>query len=139
MTKSTSHKPAFHDPVGPAPETKSVRFHWLLFGAFAAPLAWLGHMMLAYGVSAYVCYPADHPVMLTRTGPLFAALLLFDAVALGLCAAGGLVSWRAWQMMRRGAGPGRFLALAGVMSSLWFAAAILFNVLASLAVPSCQG
>jgi hypothetical protein len=127
----------FHDDVGPAPETRAPRFHWLLFGVFAAPLAWLGHMMLAYGVSATACYPADHPVMLTQTRPLFAALLLFDALALGLSMAGGLVSWRAWRQMRRGEGPGRFLALAGIMLSLWFLAAILFNVLASLAVPSC--
>jgi hypothetical protein len=130
---------AFHDPVGPAPEARSVRFHWLLFGAFAAPLAWLGHMMLGYGVTAYVCYPADHPVMRTATGPLFAALLLFDALALAACIASGLVSWRAWQTMRTGQGRNRFLALAGGMSSLWFAAAVLFNIIASLVVPSCQG
>ena len=128
---------AFHDPTGPAPETRSPRFHWLLFGAFAAPLAWLGHTMLAYGVTAYACYPADHPVGLSGTGLLFLALLLFDALALGLCMAGGAVAWRAWEMMRGGAGRNRFLALAGVMSSLWFAAAILFNIVASLMVPIC--
>jgi hypothetical protein len=130
---------AFHDSIGPAPETRSPRFHWLLFGVFAAPLAWLGQMILAYGVTATVCYPADHPVRLAATGPLFADLLLVDALALGLCVAGGVVSWRAWVMMRRGAGRNRFLALAGVMSSLWFTAAVLFNIVASLVVPSCQG
>ena len=127
------------DAVGPAPETRSPRFLWQLFGVFAAPLAWLGHMMLSFGVSASVCYPAHHPLMLTPTGPLFKALLLFDALALGICIAGGLVSWRAWRKMRAGPGRNRFLAQAGLMSSLCFAAAILFNVLASLVVPSCQG
>ena len=128
---------AFHDAVGPAPETHSPRFHWLLFGVFAAPLAWLGQMMLAYGVTAYVCYPADHPVRLAATGPLFMALLVFDALALGLCIAGGLVAWRAWQGLKAKDVRNRFLALAGVMSSLWFAAAVLFNIVASLVVPSC--
>jgi MFS family permease len=125
------------DTAGPAPETREPRFLWLLFGCCAAPLFWLGQMMLAYGVSAYVCYPADHPVMLAKTEPLFAALLLFDALAMGLCLAGGLVSWRALQ--GRNVARNRFLALAGLMSSLWFAAAVLFNIVASLMVPSCQG
>ena len=127
----------FRDAIGPAPEARSPRFHWLLFGASAPPLAWLGHMMLGYGVTAYVCYPADHPVMRAATGPLFAALLLFDALALGACIAGGLVSWRAWQKMRTGQSRNHFLALAGLMSSLCFAAAILFNIIASVVVPLC--
>lgn len=129
--------PAFHDAVGPAPETRSPRFLWLLFGASAAPLAWLGQMMLAYAITAKACYPADHPVTPGTAAPLFVVLMLFDVVALAACASGGLVSWRAWRQGRRGSGHGRFLALWGLMSSLWFAAAILFNVVASLMVPPC--
>jgi hypothetical protein len=129
--------PAFHDAVGPAPETRSPRFLWLLFGASAAPLAWLGHMMVAYAITATACYPADHPVMPGTTASLFVALMFFDAMALAACAAGGFVSWRAWRQGQAGGGHGRFLALWGLMSSLWFAAAILFNVVASLMVPIC--
>jgi hypothetical protein len=129
---------AFHDAIGPAPEMRSPRFHWLLFGAFAAPLAWLGHTILAYGVTAYVCYPADHPVRLTQSDALFAALLLSDVLALGFCIVGGLVAWRAWQGLRAlKTERNRFLALAGIMSSLWFAVGILFNIVASLLVPIC--
>ena len=129
----------FHDATGPAPETREPRFLLLLFGAAAAPLAWLGHMMLSYGLTAKLCYPADHPVMLAQTGWLFGALMLFDLVAVVLCGTGGIVSWRAWRRMRAGAGRNRFLALWGLMSGLWFAAAILFNVVASLMVPLCRG
>jgi hypothetical protein len=129
--------PAFHDAVGPAPETRSPRFLWLLFGASAAPLAWLGQMMLAYAITAKACYPADHPVTPGTTAPLFVVLMLFDVVALAACAAGGLVSWRVWRQGRTSSGHGRFLALWGLMSSLWFAVAILFNVVASLMVPPC--
>jgi hypothetical protein len=65
-------------------------------------------------------------------------LLASDAIALVACASGAFVSWRLW---RRGAGKGRdrFLALWGVMSSLGFFGAILFNVFASILVPPCQG
>ncbi len=125
------------DPSGPAPETRSTPFLWLMFGASAAPLSWLGHTMLGYGVTAYICYPGDHPVNLTAPGPLLAAIIAFDVIALAGCAAGGFVSWR---LSRRREGPrNRFLALWGVMSSVWFFAAILFNVIASVTVPPCAG
>jgi hypothetical protein len=125
------------DPVGPAPETRSTRFLWLVFGASAAPLLWLGHTMLGYGVTAFICYPGDHPVGLAAPGPLLAALIVFDMIALAGCAVGGFVSWR---LSRRTEGPrNRFLALWGMLSSLWFFIAILFNVIASVSVPLCQG
>ena len=127
------------DPVGPAPETREPRFLWLLFGCTAAPLFWLGQMMLGYGVTAYVCYPGDHPIGLMSAGPLSGILLLMDAVALVACAAGAAVSWRAWRRSGPGGGRNRFLALWGLMSSLWFFAAILFNAFASIMVPICRG
>jgi hypothetical protein len=133
------------DPVGAAPETRSVKFLTLLFATSAAPIVWLGQVMLGYGVSAYACYPGDHPQDLAATGPLFAALMAFDALALIGCAAGGAVSWRAWRRARQdkaavlhtSEGRIRFLALWGIMSNLWFFAAILFNVIASVTVPPC--
>ena len=123
------------DPAGPAPETREPRFWWLMFGACGAPIAWLGQMMLAYGITAYVCYPGDHPVGLASTGPLFSGLIAFDIIALATCFAGGWVSWSHWRRVR--SGRNRFLALWGLMSSLWFFAAILFNAIASVAVPPC--
>jgi hypothetical protein len=125
------------DRTGPAPETREPRFFWLVFGASAGPIFWLGQLMLGYGVSAYVCYPGDHPVSLASTGPLFAALLIVDVVALAGCMVGAFVSWRAWRRVRPGEGRNDFLALWGVMSSLWFFAAILFSVVASVMVPPC--
>ncbi len=131
--------PVIRDPTGPAPETRSVHFLWLLFGVGAAPLFWAGQVMLAYGVSAYVCYPADHPVALADAGGLRLVLLLFDGIALAGCGAGALVSWRLWPRLKHGSGRNRFLALWGVLSSLGFLVAILFNIIASLMVPPCQG
>jgi len=126
------------DPVGPAPEARQPRFLWLLFGCVAPPLAWLGQVMLAYGVTAYVCYPADHPVSVSTSG-LFVLLIAFDLASLAFSLAGAWVSWRIWTRVRGGEGRNRFLALWGLMSSLWFFVAILFNVIASLVVPPCPG
>jgi hypothetical protein len=123
------------DPIGPAPEVR-LRFFWLLLGIAAAPLAWLGQVMLGYGLTTGACYPGDHPLYPRETGALLAALVVCDLVALAICAAGAVVSWRGRRTAKNGRD--RFLALWGVLSSLWFFAAILFNVLASL-VPRCAG
>ncbi len=127
------------DPTGSAPEARQLRFLELLFGACAAPLAWLGQMMLSYGVTTAICYPGDHPIGLLSRGPLFAALIVFDFFALAICCAGALVSWRGWGLVRPADGRSRFLALWGAMSSLWFLVAVLFNVIASVVVPPCPG
>jgi len=132
------------DPVGAAPETRTVHFLALLFGATAAPIFWVGQLCLGYVVTADACYPGDHPVSLFETGPLFAALMVFDAVALLAALVGGIVSWRAWQRLRGlphsshfEEGRDRFLAIWGLFSSLWFFFAILFNTIASIMVTPC--
>lgn len=125
------------DTAGAAPETRSPRFLWLLFCCCAAPLFWLGQMMLSYGVTAYVCYPGDHPLGPSVGGWLIAPLVAFDLIALGGCSAGAFVSWRIWSRHGAGGGRNRFLALWGVMSSLWFFVAILFNVFVSVTVTPC--
>jgi hypothetical protein len=135
------------DPVGAAPETRTVHFLTLLFGAAAAPIFWAGQIMLGYAVTAFACYPGDHPVQVNFGAALFSTVLAFDMVALVACAAGGLVSWLSWRKVRHGAshrhilhtgeGRDRFLAMWGIMSSLWFFFAVLFNTIASLTVTPC--
>jgi hypothetical protein len=137
------------DSTGPAPETRSEKFRILLLGTCAAPIFWLGQLMLSYGITALACYPGDHPQSLVSAGPLLSALLIFDGAALLACAGGGLVSWRAWRRSTDRHQPGignelhtsdgrdRFLALWGLMSSVWFFCAILFNTIASVMVPPC--
>jgi hypothetical protein len=132
------------DPVGAAPETRNVHFLILMFGACAAPIFWTGQLILGYAVSAQVCYPGDHPVMLSSAGPFFTVLIIFDAVALIAALMGGAVSWRIWQYLgalrhptQHEEGRDRFLAIWGLFSSLWFFFAILFNTIASLTVPPC--
>lgn len=135
------------DPVGAAPETRSIHFLTLLFGTAAAPIFWAGQLMLGYAVTAYACYPGDHPVQVHFGSALFNTIIVFDGVALVACAAGGLVSWRSWRHVRQdngsrhtlhtGEGRDRFLAMWGLLSSLWFFFAVLFNTIASIAVTPC--
>lgn len=133
----------------PAPQRDRVSLAALLFGIAAAPLFWLGQMMLGFGVTAYVCYPGDHPLPPPAPGALPGVLIGFDVVALIACAVGGIVSYRSWLLTRSekagsdshalhtGEGRTRFMALWGIIASLWFFAAILFNTIASLTVSPC--
>lgn len=125
------------DPVGAAPEVRKARFLWLLFSCSATPLLWLGQVMLSYGITSRACYPGDHPVAPVSASPLLTGLGLMTALALTGCGAATLVAWREWRMRRTGRN--HFLAVWGLMSSLWFFTAILFNLIAALAVPICPG
>ena len=129
------------DKTGPAPETRSVRFVLLLFGASAAPVFWLGQLMLAYAVTAHACFPGRYPNLLASTSSLNAAMTVFDLVAvIGAVTGGGVAFW-CWRGAEQASGPRqkrvRFLALWGIFSSLCFLCAILFNVIGSLTVRPC--
>lgn len=123
-----------------------VSFAALLFGACAAPIFWTGQLLLSYAVTAHACYPGDHPQAIASVQALKAAMYAFDVVAILVAVAGGITAWLCFA--KTGAartntekavseGRARFLAIWGLFSSLWFFAAILFNTIASFAVPPC--
>jgi hypothetical protein len=135
------------DPVGPAPETRSLSFLVLLFGASAAPIFWLGQTMLSYALTAQACYPGDHPVRISFATNLGTVLILCDAMAFIAALAGAAASWWCWRHVRTvergainlriGAGRVRFLSLWGIFSNLCFLIGIAFNTIATLTVPPC--
>lgn len=133
----------------PAPHRGRVNFWVLLFGDCAAPLFWLGQLTLSYSVSAYACYGSDHPTTIKTAETLRAILFGFDALAIVMAFAGGVVSVLCWRAVRGekeggqdlaieiGDGRARFMAMWGILSSLWFFGAILFTSIASAMVPLC--
>ena len=138
------------DTAHPSPQRHRVSLATLLFGACAAPIFWLGQMMLGYAVSGLrLLSRPTIPRCIAAGGPLRAALLAFDTVAIAAAVAGGVVAlWCCGKFvmetggsnaaaMEIGEGRARFLALWGIMSSLWFFCAILFNAIASVTVPLC--
>jgi hypothetical protein len=132
-------------PAGHAP----VRFWVLLAGATAAPIFWLGQLVLGYIVSAYACYGGDHPTSVPRSSPLLAILVTFDGLAIAAAFAGLVISFAAWRttalhedkLQRDGLGSAenraRFLALWGLLSSIWCLTAIFFVTIGTLTVPLC--
>ncbi len=128
---------ALHMPPIKAPR----RFRLGMFGACAAPIFWIGQVSLGYLVSAEACYGGDHPGAAMSAGSLRVLLVAFDAVAIAAALAGGISAYAVFRASRRDTseveGRVRFLAIWGLLSSLWFLAAILFNTIVSLGVPAC--
>jgi hypothetical protein len=137
------------DAIHPAPHRDRAGFLLLLFGASAAPIFWLGQEVLGYWFVAQSCYPGDHPQQVVSGPAVLMAVVVFDIVAVVAAALGGVVSFWCWQQVKGekeggftqaigiGDGRTRFLAIWGIMSSLWFFFAIAFNAIASLTVPPC--
>jgi hypothetical protein len=118
------------------------RFRLGMFGASAAPIFWLGQLMLGYWISALTCYGSDHPTTIASGSGLRALLVSFDAVAILAALAGGLVSYRLLSASREREentveGRIRFLATWGSLSSACFLVAIVFTAIASVGVPLC--
>ncbi|HTT97419.1 MAG TPA: hypothetical protein VMF58_05180 [Rhizomicrobium sp.] len=127
------------------PPIRAPRRFWMgMFGACAAPIFWLGQLMLGYWVTAVACYGSDHPTVSNQTSALRGMLMAFDVIAIFACAAGAILSYLVLRSTNESAQTGnqvsgrvRFLGIWGLLSSLWFSGAILFNSIASLGVPLC--
>jgi hypothetical protein len=133
----------------PAPHRHRAEFRVLLFGAAAAPLVWMGHLWLSYGLSSRTCFPADMANAGVSGAGLRDALLAFDAGAIVVTLIALAVSYRSWRTTRAetsgrvehtveiGEGRTRFLAVWGMISSLMFLVAVVFAAIASVMVPLC--
>ena len=135
--------------VRPTPRRGRVSLTLVLVGASAAPLLWLAQMLLSYGISADVCEGLPWTTAVFTRPALKVTLLAFDAIAGCGAIGGGLLSYRSWRRAG-GAGSGgprdavdpgkdgmRFLAQWGMLSSLWFLSAIVFNTIASIMIAPC--
>lgn len=135
----------------PSPHRERVGLVATFFGLWAAPAAWAGQLILDYGLTSYSCYPRDFPRthVIAGWGGIWWGLLAINIAAIIGAAAGTLVSYRDWQATRNehpghaghvleaGIGRSRFLALLGIMTSLGFLAAIVFDLVVLLVVPLC--
>jgi hypothetical protein len=114
-----------------------LNFWVLMFGCCAAPIFWLGQLMLAYWASAQTCYGSDHPTRTDMPGALFSLLIAFDAISIAAALAGAIVSLMCWRAAGEGETRPRFMAIWGIFSSLCFSSAIVFETIASVTVPIC--
>ncbi len=137
--------PAAHD----APRRGPVSVTVVIVAACAAPLLWLAQMLLSYGLSADVCSGLKWATAVFTPTALRNTLFAFDAIAGCGAIGGGLLSYRSWHLASRAgaawppddAGPPDdgigFVAHWGVLASLWFFSAIVFNTIASVMIAPC--
>jgi hypothetical protein len=146
-----AHPAAHHAPRDPARHASRrgrVSVTTLIVGASAAPILWLAQMLLSYGISADVCVGFTWATAVFTRTALHDTLFAFDAIAACGAIGGGLLSYRSWRLAGTTGGGGppatadpedatRFLAHWGMLSSLWFFAAIVFNTIASIMISPC--
>jgi hypothetical protein len=117
------------------------------------PVAWFIQLVVDFGLTSDTCFPRGIPrgSVLPGWGRIHLALLLINIAALIIALVAATVAWRSWRATRRehpgtsdelleaGEGRTRFLAAWGLITGLGFFGAILFALIALVAVPPCHG
>lgn len=137
------------DASHPSPHRARVSFAALMFGMTAAPIFWIGQLILGYAVSTLACYGSNHPTTIASGVALRGALYAFDTIAIFAALAGGIVSLSNWYAVKKekeggghdaldaGEGRARFMALWGLLSSLCFLIGIVFATIGTIEAPLC--
>jgi hypothetical protein len=118
----------------PAPNRDRVSISAILYGVFASPIAWAGHLMINFAVVDHACYPGMEPLPAWDSGAGWGwwISLAFDIIALAVIASAFAVSLRNWQvtgkeyeehkhhLMEVGEGRTRFLGIVGMSFAVLF-------------------
>lgn len=133
----------------PAPHQHRVRLVALLFGMFAAPMAWDLQLLLSAALSGHACYPRDVPLTIPSWPHWGSTLFGISLAAIVINIVAGLVAVRSWSRTNRekpgsghhlldaGEGRTRFLAMFGILTSALFLVATLFATAVQFFVPLC--
>jgi hypothetical protein len=119
----------------------------MLGGLFAAPIAWSLQLLVSYGLTGDRCRTASSPGLSSGSSAVLQAVI--GVIAVVVCALALLSAWRVWRMTRE-EGPGRhhealtaghgrtrFLGLCGIIASLTFLAASVFELIVPFLVSPC--
>jgi hypothetical protein len=133
----------------PSPHRARIGLFSLLYGLIAAPAAWIVSQIVDSGLAQEACFPGTEPLATPAFGGVHAiqAVILLAALLVSVSAA--LVALGAWRSSRGeqsgdqhallsiGEGRSRFMAFAGVLTSLGFLVASLFSAPALILVAIC--
>lgn len=141
--------PAIH-PSHPGPARGAVSGWALAFGLLAAPLAWSLDELASYIVAANECQlkgSGDATTMIRGDSP---AYLVITVITVLIALAGLWVATQNWRKTRNehpgsghhlvalGEGRTRFVAMAGLMTSIGFTLGFLYVLLQMYAAPLCE-
>jgi len=142
----------------PAPERAHVRTAVLWFGLFGGPAAWSIQTLVNLPLASHACYPQLFPLDAPATGGLRGIVFVVSILALLVSAAAAVSAWRAWRLTRHehqqssgkanehrteaaaletGEGRTRFMALAGLLTSMTFLLVSLVHLSTVFLVSPC--
>ena len=142
----------------PAPERGSASLAALWFGLLGGPAAWSILTLVNLPLASHACFPRLYPLAAPVTGGLRGMAAAVGIAAIAVCVAALVVSWGAWRRTRgehqQGSGRGRahdpgsalletgegrtrFMALAGVLTSILFLLASAAHLAAIFLVSPC--
>lgn len=133
----------------PSPHRARTSLTRLLYGLIAAPMAWVISQVASSTLAQEACFPKTEPL----ASPAFDGAHLLQFALLGaafvISASGAWVAYTSWRQTRQeaegdthlmlsaGEGRSRFMALAGLLTSVGFLVGVLFSIPAVMFVPAC--
>ena len=133
----------------PSPHRGKVGLFGLFYGLVAAPLAWVVSQIANSTLGQEACFPGTEPL----AAPAFAGVHALQATillaALVVSASAAIVAFGSWRSTRDeqagdqhdllsvGEGRSRFMAFAGVLTSVGFFVASLFSAPALILIAGC--
>ncbi|MBI1361107.1 MAG: hypothetical protein GC155_12600 [Alphaproteobacteria bacterium] len=133
----------------PSPHRARASLVRLIYGLVGAPLAWAVSEVASSTLAQEACFPKTEPL----ASPAFAGAHLLQMVILGVAflisASAAWIAYASWRrtreeaegdthvMLAAGEGRSRFMALAGLLTSIGFFIGMLFSIPALIFVPAC--
>jgi hypothetical protein len=146
------------DGMHPAPERAQASSAALWFGVFGAPAAWSVQTLVNVPLAAHACYPRLAPLTTPAFGAVRGLAKMVSLLAIAVGVAALAVAWRLWRRTRgehqarsgrgtehgepaaaleTGEGRTRFMALAGVLTSVTFLILSVAHATSVLVVRPC--
>lgn len=133
----------------PAPYRRNVALTTVLYGLFAAPIAWAGALIINFALIAGACYPDGRPLGHPRPGfgSAWTVALICHLIALAVIVSGLAAAYRCWratsphghthEMIESGRGRDRYLGMVGLGFDAMFLLITLAEALSLAMVPLC--
>ena len=133
----------------PSPHRGKIGLASLFYGLVAAPAAWVVSQIANSTLGQEACFPGTEPLAEPAFGGVHAIQAVIMLAALLVSASAAAVAFRTWRSTRGeqagdqhallsiGEGRSRFMAFAGLLTSLGFLVASLFSAPALILIESC--
>jgi hypothetical protein len=144
-----SENPSITGSGHPAPQRARAPYVALAFGLFAPPIGWVLRLLVNYSIAGQYCAGAAFTAAAPGSDDTLSMIFFVDLIAVVLAIAGGYIAFELWERTRQeteggahhlvqsGKGRTRFLAMCGMLTSILFGLAVIFDVIGVMVGPPC--